>query len=191
MQETMPVNYVILKWAREKQNLTLEKVAKRFKKDVSEIQAWESGKKAPTYVQLEKLAYELYKRPIALFCLPEPPKEGPLTESFRTLPAGEIAKISPKLRSIIRKAKAIQIVLQELRGAQNNLINEFSFAGKDSARLIAKKVRADLQISLEEQCSWKSFTEALKKWRAALENQGIFIFKEAFSNQGFFAELSL
>ncbi|KKL56723.1 hypothetical protein LCGC14_2242570, partial [marine sediment metagenome] len=38
----------------------------------------------------ERLAYEIYKRPLALFFFPEPPEEETPKESFRTLPQEEI-----------------------------------------------------------------------------------------------------
>lgn len=71
----MAVNQEILRWARESMNLTLEDVALRMNKDVETIEYWEEGTESPTYVQLETLAYHIYKRPIAVFFFPEPPLE--------------------------------------------------------------------------------------------------------------------
>lgn len=176
-------NPVILKWAREKQGITLETIASRFKKDISEIEAWESGEGSPTYIQLERLAYELYKRPVALFFFPEPPSEESLSKSFRTLPEMEIAKISPMIRSLVRKAKAAQIGLLELIGVQENqknIVREVHFSTKMSIGEMAKKAREYLGISIVEQCSWQNSGEALKKWRTIFEGKGVFIFKEAF-----------
>jgi transcriptional regulator with XRE-family HTH domain len=69
------VNHDVLKWARESSNLSLEDVAHRMKKSIDIIQAWEEGHDTPTYAQLEKLAYDIYKRPLAVFFFPNPPKE--------------------------------------------------------------------------------------------------------------------
>ena len=44
-----------------------------MKKKVSDIDAWERGEASPTYIQLEDLAYEIYRRPIALFFFPNVP----------------------------------------------------------------------------------------------------------------------
>ena len=62
---------------------------------------------------MEKLAYEIYKRPIALFFLPEPPKIPPKTE-FRTLPVVEMEQLLPDTRLHIRKAHAYQLALAEI-----------------------------------------------------------------------------
>lgn len=182
------INSAILKWARERQGFSQEEVALKFKKDASEIAAWESGKKTPTYVQLEKLAYEIYKRPIALFFFPEPPEEEPLEKSFRTLPEIEISKISPKLRTIIRKAKATQIALKSLINSNDireSIVKNLKFSTKVPINELVKSLRNYLNISLEEQFSWKDSDTAFKNWRIALEKKGIFIFKEAFYDKNF------
>ena len=65
-------------------------VAFKIGKDIDTIMSWGSGDNSPTYIQLEKLAYKVYKRPLALFFFPEPPDEEMPQQSFRTLPEYEI-----------------------------------------------------------------------------------------------------
>ena len=80
------VNKEILIWAREELNLSQDIVAQRLGKKVEEIQAWEDGNDYPTYAQLEKLSYTIYKKPLAIFFFPEPPNNVKQQEkSFRTL----------------------------------------------------------------------------------------------------------
>ena len=50
------INPDILKWARERSGYTVETIAAFLKKDASIVNDWESGERALTYVQLEKLA---------------------------------------------------------------------------------------------------------------------------------------
>ena len=85
MNDPVPVNPKVLRWARDSLHLSLEEVANRMKKKILEIEAWERGEALPTYVQLETLAYDIYKRPIALFFFPEVPEEETIEQSFRTL----------------------------------------------------------------------------------------------------------
>ena len=75
------INPDILKWARERSGYTVEAIATALKKDVSIVNDWESGERALTYVQLEKLA-DKYKRPIAIFFFPEPPEEPNIAENI-------------------------------------------------------------------------------------------------------------
>lgn len=111
---TVAANPIILKWAREASNYSVEEVAKKMGQEVSAIEAWESGQKSPTYVQLEKLAHDYYKRPVALFFFPEPPKIESPRQQFRTLPGSEYDKISPRVLQLVRRAQAMIINLQEL-----------------------------------------------------------------------------
>lgn len=108
MGQMIPVNPDVLRWARETAGWSLEDVAFKMKKDVDTVSSWERGNASPTYIQLEKLAYQIFKRPIALFFFPEPPEEKTPKQSFRTLPQQQISRISPRLRFLIRRAWAMQ-----------------------------------------------------------------------------------
>ena len=109
MGQNIPVNPDVLRWARETAGWSLEDVALKMKKDIDTVSAWERGESAPTYIQLEKLAYQVFKRPIALFFFPDPPREKTPKQSFRTLPEQEISSITRRLRFLIRRARAMQI----------------------------------------------------------------------------------
>jgi len=187
--ELLPYNPVILKWAREKCNYSLEDVAQKFNKTVPIINSWEDGTDSPTYVQLERLAYEIYRRPLAIFFFTEPPKDTSGKELFRTLPEYEFKKMSPQFTYIIRKAQARQENLRELNEGNNilkeNLTNKFSLNRNDTVEETAIKFRKYLGITLEEQKSWTTDDSALKNWRTIVENNGIYIFKEAFKDDSF------
>jgi len=96
MIEQIPVNPDMLRWARKTSGFDIDDVGVKLrrKRITSEtIASWEKGTASPTYVQLERLAYEIYKRPLALFFFPEPPEEETPAESFRTLPEKEDCSI--------------------------------------------------------------------------------------------------
>src|SRR5712691_144472 len=126
------INPQILVWAREKAGQTIEDVATALKKDPSVIRSWESGETSPTYVQLETLAYRVYKRPLALFFFPDPPPEPDPEQSFRTLPDSEIQELIADTRHKIRVARAMQISIAELAGtnpATKHLLRDISASG--------------------------------------------------------------
>ncbi len=93
----------ILQWARESAGYTVEDIAKRFKKDPSEIRAWESEatEQRPFMGQLRDLA-NLYKRSISDFYLPEPPQERPIPHDFRRSPGQVAGLYTPGLRKQLR-----------------------------------------------------------------------------------------
>lgn len=184
MKTMIPVNPDTLRWARENINMPVEEIALRMKKEVEIIEEWEDGVSSPTYVQLEKLAYELYKRPVAVFFFPEPPEElGPRT-SFRTLPESEIEHFSPRFLQLFRRAQAMQANLEELSDGVNpaprRIFRDVHVQPTDEAASMARTVRAYLGVDLQSQIGWKNVDAALKQWRATVESSGIFVFKDAF-----------
>ena len=179
------INPAIIKWARERSGYTLQAIAKSFKKDIATITYWESGEKAPTYRQLEKLA-DKFKRPIALFFFPEVPQEPNLVNQF-SLRSSEIEKLNPKIHLLLREAAARQISLMELNigvnPAESRIFRDLHAQLDDSVTDLARRTREYLDISVETQASWTDSTKALEIWRDCIEEKGIFVFKEAFQNE--------
>ncbi|MEC4677299.1 MAG: DNA-binding protein, partial [Nitrospirota bacterium] len=101
MSQGIPTNPDVLKWARETRGLDVEDVVQKLaRKGITSdlVRAWENVSESPSYPQLERLAYEIYKRPLAVFFFPEPPEEESVQQSFRTLPEYEIKQLPPRLR---------------------------------------------------------------------------------------------
>lgn len=178
---------VLLRWARESAHMSISEVAAKLKKGAAEIEAWENGNSTPSYPQLEKLAYELYKRPLALFFLPEPPAEPSLRTEFRTLPEHDIDALDRHTVFRIRKARAFQMALDELFAgrtpAEAPLWRAVQLSATDSPVVQADRIREALGVSLAEQENWKDDDEALKRWRSAIEAAGIFVFKDTFEQK--------
>jgi len=189
MQDALPINLDILKWARISIGLSVLDVAKRMKKTESEIENWESGISFPTYPQLEKLAYEVYKRPIAIFFFSEIPEEETPKTEFRTLPDSLTEKLPVEIIKLYRKVKVFQLNLAELyedsKPVSPNLIENYSLKSRSNITSLANKIRKDIGFSIEDQFSWNNLDTAFKNWRAALEENGIFVFKDAFHNDDF------
>lgn len=179
MAEQIPINPAVLVWARQRAGLSLEEAAQKFRR----IADWEAGLSSPTYPQLEQLADTL-KVPIAVFFFPEPPDVPSINETFRTLPEAELEQLPSRVRMLIRKAKAMQINLAELTQGRNPadrlITRDLQFATDVDIAEMAAIVRAYIGVSLEQQQSWRGDDAALKEWRAALLNVGVFVFKDAF-----------
>jgi len=183
------INPDVLKWARICSGLTLEEVAKRLKKDISVIQAWESesGISAPTYIQLENLAYKLYKRPLALFFFPSPPEEINPKKSFRTLPQEEMENLRSDTLYAIREAKARQYALYELNDGVNRsdkkIFLDISLSLNSNIINATLHLRQYLGISLEDQINWLNHREAMENWRNLIQDKGVFVFKRSFKQK--------
>lgn len=177
----------ILQWARERAGYSVEEVAQRLKQQPESIRDWEAGRNAPTYPQLEKLAYTLYKRPIALFFLPQPPNEPEVQQEFRSLPNVDLEELDPQTRYLLRLAHAFQLSLQELNDGQNSdankIFRDIRCPELDQVTEAAEQVRDYLGIDLESQLAWHSSDIALKAWRGVVEQVGVYVFKQSFKQK--------
>jgi|GEM_PF-143268 len=179
----------VLKWARKQAGYSLQDVADVMTRPLEVIEEWERerGSAAPTYVQLEKLAYQVYKRPIAVFFFPEPPQEHTLKKSFRTLPDFEIEALATDTRYALRYARSMQLALEELNDGFNptekKIYAQFKLPPRGNIIKIAAEVRQYLGVSLDDQTRWGTGDEALKAWRERIEASGIFVFKRSFKQK--------
>ncbi len=183
-KEFMPVTPKLITWAREKAGYSLDEAEYYFKK----IAEWESAVSSPTYPQVETMS-DKFKVPIAVFFFPEPPEIPPVSETFRTIPESEFDRIPQRIKALLYKAKAFQISLAELNGNKNPvprlITKDLQFKTSTSINRMASKVREYLGVPLEEQISWKTSGEALKKWREAVANIGVYAFKDSFKQRNY------
>ncbi|MBL8554403.1 MAG: ImmA/IrrE family metallo-endopeptidase [Phenylobacterium sp.] len=179
MAEQVPVTPALLTWARERAGLSRDAAIEKFRK----FGDWEDGRSSPTYPQLESVS-EALKIPIAVFFFPEPPRVPPIEETFRTLPGVEYARLPSRVRLLLRKAKALQLNLAELANGRNPserlITRDLAFASNVNIASMARTVREYIGVSLEAQQKWRDDETAMKEWRSALLNVGIFVFKDAF-----------
>lgn len=178
----LPYNLDILKWAREDLNLTSGFVAAKFKKPEAEIIAWENGEQSPTYIQLERLAYEIYKIPLATFFLNEPPKVDSINKDFRTIPNDIIAGISYKTRLALRKGKFLQNALYELYSGENQSASPIFRILKISTSEEPGKVAALISDSLELKETrggkYSNYYVYFNYLRDKVEDGGVFTFQQ-------------
>ena len=181
------LNADVLKWARERAGYSLESTARSFGKEKADIERWESGDDSPSYAQLEKLAYSLYKRPLALFFFPSIPEEPDAGQAFRTFPQFEIDNLSPDTLYAIRQARGMQITLEDLNDgvnqAKQKIFHDLSSHEGSSILNVAENIREYLGVDLRQQISWRNREEALRNWRNIVEEHGIFVFKRSLKQR--------
>ncbi|MCX6580020.1 MAG: helix-turn-helix transcriptional regulator [Candidatus Aminicenantes bacterium] len=177
MKEQIPVNPEVLKWARITMGLTETAVAQKLNKPIETIKDWESGRAAPTYPTLEKMAYDLYKRPVAVFFFPSIPQEDGQKVDLRTLPDEIIETLPPEIIKMYRKAKVFQINLAELYEGKKPVADDFLLKYKMSLstdiKTLVKKLRVELDITKDTPSHWKNYDSAFEGWRSLLESRGV------------------
>lgn len=180
--EIIPIDKDILIWARTRLNLDIVEVAHKLKKKPSIITSWEKGESLPSLSQLETLAYDVYKIPLATFFLPEPPDEPKINQQFRTIPSSEITKLPSQFMILVKEAQYYQEALKEIfdgsNPTSNPLFKTIKGHGDNPLPHLAEQIRERLNINKEIQSNFKDSTEAFKYYRNALETNGIFVFQQ-------------
>lgn len=183
-RDRMPVTPAVIRWAREQAGIPLADARERF----GDIERWESGRSRPTYDEIEQLA-DQYKVPIAVFFFPEPPDLPPVSKSLRILPAGRSHCLPNKARLLIRRAKVIQLDVEELYRAQRikrrSMLADLSFRIDTPIPQMTAVVRDYLGISIEDQFRWRDSSHALNEWRSACFRSGVLVIKDRFPEGGF------
>jgi Zn-dependent peptidase ImmA (M78 family)/transcriptional regulator with XRE-family HTH domain len=169
----------VMRWARERAGLSLEDAAYKIKRPVGEITAWENGSLLPSIAQARK-ASEVYHRPLAVFYLPEPPKDFETLRDFRWLPATQPRDFSPQLALLIRVTQYQQGWMREflLKEGFKPLPFIGSTTVNDSPRGVALDILRVLNLSPEEQRECNTRQEAFRLWMQRAEMAGVFVFRQ-------------
>jgi Zn-dependent peptidase ImmA (M78 family)/transcriptional regulator with XRE-family HTH domain len=164
----------VLKWARESARMTAETAAAKVSVTADKLKEWEAGTSQPTIRQAQTLA-KAYKRPFALFFLPEVPHDFQPLQDFRksgskTLTTSSIFII----REIQQKQAWISDVYSENQEAKLAFVGRFSI--KDNPQAVAKDILNTLKIN---PASYKT-DNPIKEWIDAAETNGIFVSRTSF-----------
>lgn len=168
----------VIKWARESAGFNLEDAAKKIGKSVEDIKAWELNEKKPTIPQARKIS-KVYKRPLAVFFLPYPPKDFSTLRDFRKLPTDYPREYSTNLRFLIRKTQERQEWLREYLSEEG--VPPLKYIGAASISVdpfvLAAQIRQTLGVSYEEISKCSNRGEALKLWIEASGYLGVNVFQ--------------
>lgn len=108
-----PVEPNVLRWARQSIDLTEVAASRKLDLPDDRVAAWESGEVTPTIAQLRRAA-EVYKRPLAVFFLAEPPRDFDTLRDFRRLDGSDAGAWSPALHDDFRRAHEQRDAVLEL-----------------------------------------------------------------------------
>lgn len=159
----------VLRWARESARMTEEVAAAKVSVSVSKLKEWEEGQMQPTIKQAQTLA-KAYKRPFALFFLPEIPRDFQPLQDFRKSGSKELTTSSIFImREIQQKQAWISEVYEDNNEKKLSFVGKYSL--KDSAVDVANDILRTLQI---DPANYKN-DNVIKEWIDAAESNGIFV----------------
>ena len=168
----------LLGWARQAIGMGKKTAAQRLGISKSTLGKWESGTLRPTIKQLRKAA-SVYRVPLAVLLLPEPPTTYQPIRDYRRLVDGRIAPVSPALHAELRRAESQREVFLEFSVLAPDSVGDttplpkltIDMSTEEAGRLL----RSYIGVSLQLQRSWQNPNEALNGWVDAVEGRGILV----------------
>jgi len=144
--------------------------------------AWEAseGDAFPSIPQLRKIA-ALFKRPLAVFFMAEPPKTFEVMRDLRRLPGTGMRHFSPTLQIEIRLANERRQLALELASDIGEDHPDFNLTAAitDNPEQVGKKIRDALGVTPQLQLSWKDADgrASFNAWRSRIEIAGALVFQ--------------
>ena len=169
MREKAIITPNILRWARETSKMSVREVALKIKVKEEKIELWESGNDYPTITQLNNLS-KIFRRPIAIFYLPEPPTDFQTLRDFRKSSKQE--DYSTALTFIIRDIQSKQSWLSDFLREEGE--RPLEFIGKFNINSSIEKIAEDIKKSLNIGFIEKN-QDILKYWVEKIEEKRIFV----------------
>ncbi len=170
----------MLKWAREEAGFDVSEIAGKINVSVENYKIWEKEGENIPFGKLKTLSRQ-YKRQIAVFFLPQVPEKLSKPIDFRNLKPSQ-SKLSRDVLMVMRDVTYFRQTAVELQGEnywkiQYEWLKEIENFKQDNENL-AIWLREKLNISVEDQFSWKYDSQAYKTWRQSVEdNLGILVFQ--------------
>lgn len=164
----------VLKWARESAGMTEETAAAKVSVATNKLKEWESGTSQPTIRQAQTLA-KAYKRPFALFFLPEVPRDFQPLQDFRK--SGSKALTTSSI-FIIREIQQRQEWISDMYS--ENKEDKLAFVGRFSVNDNPQSVAKDILDTLKINPSSYKTDNPIKEWIDAAETKGIFVSRTSF-----------
>ncbi len=165
----------VLKWARESARMSEETAAAKIPKlTVEKLKEWENGTSQPTIRQAQILA-KAYKRPFALFFLPEVPRDFQPLQDFRKSGSKELTTSSI---FIIREIQQKQAWISDVYSENNE--EKLPFVGRFSLNSNPKDVGNDILVTLGINPAKYKTDNPIRDWINAAESNGIFVSRTSF-----------
>jgi Zn-dependent peptidase ImmA (M78 family) len=166
----------LLVWAREKAGYEIDAAARKAHVSPDRLAEWERAERRPSVRQLRTLA-RVYRRPISVFYLSEPPRDFPPIRDFRVAWADARQPPSPNLLGEIESAHERREVALELLEDQGELAPSFQLRASigDDPEALGDRFRSALGVEVDAQSRWADARTGFNTWRATIEARGVLV----------------
>jgi Zn-dependent peptidase ImmA (M78 family)/transcriptional regulator with XRE-family HTH domain len=181
MVTRIPIVPKVIRWARERNNLTLPEAAKRLKCDQATLEQIEdeNAPLRPTATLFRRMA-EVYLLPEATLLRAVPPQDGPLPKDFRSFD-GVPVDLSYETICALRRVEHRQEALARLAEMDNVILapNLPIHSLKEKPEQLGANFRKQLGFPVLEQLQFTP-ERAFTRWRVLVENLGVSVYVEPF-----------
>lgn len=168
----------LLAWARSMANLEPVAASRKIGVPDDRVAAWERGQQQPTITELRRAA-NVYRRPLAVFYLPEPPQGFETLRDFRRLDYDATGEWSAALHAEYRRAHFQREALLEIVEIdQENIAGQWRISPLPTTdEAIAAAARKHLVRIVGHQPPGRAADEYahLGYWTRALEDAGVLV----------------
>jgi Zn-dependent peptidase ImmA (M78 family)/transcriptional regulator with XRE-family HTH domain len=172
----------LITWARETAGLSLAEAAERMNIAEDHLASWESpdSDESPSIPQLRKLA-TIFKRPLAVFYLPEPPTKFEVMRDLRRLPGAGLRHFSSALQLEIRASAERRELALDLAADLDEEIPTFNLTADvtENPEVVGARIRAGLGVTDDLQINWRDADgrTGFNAWRSRIEATGTLVFQ--------------
>lgn len=188
------INPAILRWARNRLQLTEEDVARKMglREKPERLRAWEEGQAFLTFRQAQELA-RILQIPFGYLFLSRPPVTTLPIADFRTLPEAERGKFSPELEDMLNDALRKRDWLRERRMEAGQTPFEFigRFSLETSPLTISQDIRDTLGLPIPTARDTKTWDEHLRILIRRAEQAGIIVLQGGYVSSNTHRALSV
>jgi Zn-dependent peptidase ImmA (M78 family) len=170
---TVAVKPTLIRWAIDRSGLPADDLRKKFPK----LDEWKTGKRQPTFRQLEQFA-KTTMTPLGYLFLDEPPEEKLPIPDFRTVGDTPIDRPSPNLIDTIHTIQRRQAWMRDLLIEEGHEQLGFVGSGKSvrNFKSLAQRTRQALGFDADWAEALPTWEDALRTLRNAIERIGILVF---------------
>lgn len=176
MSPTVAVKPELIRWAIDRSGMSVQDLLPKFPR----IEDWTSGKKKPTFRQLETFA-RTTMTPFGAMFLDNPPKEELPIPDFRTKDDQPLRRYSPNLLDTIQAMQQRQAWLREWLSEEGAEPIDFVASANESAnyKSLAQQIRQRLKLDADWAEDLSTWQDALQALRKAIERIGIVVFSNS------------
>lgn len=189
MQQVIPINPALLKWARMEAGLSLQEAAElakvtspRQKKGEERLSpeerlaSWEQGLDVPSLNQLENIA-AAYRRPLLTFFLANSPTQIEMLADFRTIHESSFTTDTPEFsalkRRIILLHRELKAIADDEGSSPLQFVNSYDQASGVDA--LVRAIRKELGVSFDDQRRQRNEDALLGYLRGLVHDAGIYV----------------